>query len=259
MKVLDQFHIDNAEEYRNVLKEFNILFFGYGCKHKMLTKLFPRTKVINCYNMETYSIAETIKLHIIKTLKPKNPSVYTLMDANTFFNHMSKIIKRSDEILLILLNFRKDLTFLMNSNIRIVGTIEGVNIEMSYEDVYDYNFIFRDLTTYNAYTEEIMDINLDTEIKKVLVVENLMSSVSKKAANIFIETLKIFDVGVKIPFSELVKKVGKKFLITTITSIKNHLHEFIDHKVLKATKDGNLVIELSKSDVDKILLFDKKE
>lgn len=259
MNVLEQFHKDNAKEYNLILEDFNILFYGYGCKSRIIDKLFPRSIVLNCHNMNINDITTSLKNQIIKSIRPKNPAKYTLMEIMPFIKAINNLFTRENSFILVLINFRKEFTFLINSNIKVVCTVENVFLDLSQDDIHDYNFIMRDLTTFTPYSDEIVDINLDSEIKKLLVVENLLKSVSKKAGDLFIATIKTFEVNTRVTFSSLMTKVGKKFLITTLASMKDHLHEFFDHKIFKITNDGGFMIVLGKGDVEKILEMNKKE
>ncbi|ORD96022.1 hypothetical protein HERIO_2011 [Hepatospora eriocheir] len=159
-------------------------------------------------------------------------------------NTIAKIDKKLKKpLIIILINFDFSFTDLQNlSSIKIIGTIENIDTPIDYELVEQYNFIFRDLTTFENYTEEIIDVDLfSSKSENALKVFHSVPLLSKK---LFIELLILKNCFLNVLFD----KIKYKMMISKKSKIKELLNEFIDHGIVKINDDDKIVLNLNKDD-----------
>lgn len=218
---LINFHLSCKDEYFAILEQFNILFYGYGSKENVLSLLFPDAFI---FNMRFSSVASIIT-DILEEL-PYGSKIKTLKE-------LDKLLE-DKKIYCILNNFDFSCTEFQELNsIKIIGTVENLNFEFTQEDLIKYNFIFRDLTTFENYNEDIVDSEiLDNKIQNVkLIIGNL----SAKPKFVFKELLKIGNCTANLLFNN----VKKSLFLSKIQSLIELLREFTDHKIIKIT--GNAI------------------
>lgn len=252
--MLNKFHTDSADENDDILKHFNILFYGYGCKKKILTTMFPKAIIINCLFLKTDDFIALLKDQLRKTLNSKLRQNIQIKDIYKFMNACDCFLQKNNVfVTLVVLNFRFEFIFLQElQNIQLVATIENVYTTYSKDDIYDFNFIFRDLTTFLPYEKEIVDINLQSNLLCARNVIEIFNCVSKRSKNICLAILKNFKVQQKISYKDLLEKVAKKFLVSKINLLNDLLSEFYDHRVLK-NGNNEILINLSESTVKNVI------
>lgn len=246
---LINFHLDCKDEYHKTLQHFNILFYGYGCKISLLKKLFPLTRIINCIHTPTDAVLQEIQDVFIEQLKTNK-----LQRGFDFFENLEKYLeKRNKTLKIILINFDFNLHALKNKKrIKIIATYERLlNTEMY---INEYNFIFRDLTTFETYKLEIKGYNIQ-KTNKIEQVTNIVNSVSKKTRKVFLLILETYMNQNFVSFVDLMKKVGKKFLYTKISDLNQHLVEFYDHNIIKRKEESGFTFEITTK--EKIAILEK--
>ncbi|ELA42552.1 uncharacterized protein VICG_00304 [Vittaforma corneae ATCC 50505] len=231
-----KFHESCAQEYNELLKHFNLLFYGYGCKEKILERLFPKAKRFNMRFSSPKSIAEDLLLQGYGS-SPES----TINDIDNW------LASRGMMLCLVLLNFRvENREFSSLKNIKIIATIESIDIKFELEDLETFNFIFRDLTTFEDYEEDTIDIELlENRVQNVLMVLNNLSAKSKAAFKALLKqgsctTHTLYDA------------VKKDLFLTKSASLIDLLKEFVDHKIIKI-HENRIIIFLNKQEVKKVL------
>jgi len=232
-----EFHKKCTDEYRSLLGEFNILFYGYGCKRALLKEIFPEAFMYNMNDTTLRSILEDLNMNKICS---KQASSLVEMDL--------LLQKTGKTIILVLINF--DFSILDMSDlqsIRVVATLETIDLEVAIKDILAENFIFRDLTTFIPYTEETIMMNLaKNRIEDVITVARHMTP---KALVVFAELLKLGECT----NDSLFKVCMPKLMITRKQVIRELLSEFIDHKIVNIKEGGVLSLHLSKDQRQKLL------
>ena len=229
------FHLSCKDEYIELIKHFNLLFYGYGCKEELLKQIFPSAIVFNCNLMSLQVIWEEIYYEFAE-----NKKTVSLAALDDF------LFKEKRTVILILLNFNFDYYCFSNLKaIKIIGTIESIDINYSMEDIEKFNFIFRDLTTFLDYTDDILGFTLNNS--KVTNAFTVYKSVAFKCQKIF-KTI-IDKCITTIP--DLFNNVKKELLLTKKIQIKPFLAEFIENKILKMEGD-KISIMLNKTEIEKM-------
>lgn len=253
---LQTFHLDCQDEYLEILKEFNILFYGYGNKKTILKQMFRNALIINTVFYKQNEFIKDLKTKIYRCKHVKNSKELQTKDVFTFFEKLDELLKKENKtLILIILNFNKEFTFLQGLKaVKIIGTIEYILHDLTLDDINDFNFVLKDLTTFEPYEEEIKIIDCHINNKNKEAVLNVLANTSLKSRNMFLMVLKTFKNNELITFDELVKKIGKKYLITKIQKMKEHLNEFFDHEILKKKNENEFLINLSKTEIHDILI-----
>ncbi|ORD95094.1 origin recognition complex sub 2 [Enterospora canceri] len=228
-KLLD-FHLSCKDEYAMLLKKYNILFYGYGCKQNILKQLFPNTNIFNFRFQKTSNIIEELMLEGITT-------------HNNIYDIDNELAESGNVLTLIILNFNfSAFEFVNLKNIRIIGTLENIDFAITKQDIEQFNFIYRDLTTFENYAEETIDIDL--YFSKTTNALMVLESVSKKSKMIFCNLLKIGDCYL----NQLFNAVKIRLMISKKQMIVDLLNEFVDHGIVKIIGGTNLTINLNKKD-----------
>ncbi|KAF9765066.1 hypothetical protein NGRA_0010 [Nosema granulosis] len=225
MKLID-FHKSCKKEYNILIKHFNILFYGYGNKKKTLEMIFPNA------------------IHI-------NNKFYTYRDIVDYLNgvfdtrcstikEIDSIIEKENILILYNFNFREKTHFRDLKKIKLVFTLERID---DYVDVEDLNVIFRDLTTFEDYDEDLVDIeiNTDSQIKSLLKVVNNVPQNSRTVLKEILQTKKS-----KIDVNEVFELVKKPLMILSKNIIFNLISEFVDHDMLKLKDKTTIVVNIPK-------------
>lgn len=253
---LISFHKKCKIEYNELLEHFNLLFYGYGCKKKLLEFLFPDSIIINC---KFCSLAEAIDEIIRHTqaLSQKTISEYTKhRNINALLAKLDDAWKARDmQTRLIFLNFEfKELAPLSKTkNFKIIGTIEDTACLFSHYDVRSFNFIFRDLTTFVPYTDEIVDIALSRVANRVESTLHIYENVSKKAKQVFVEFLRLKSETKSVFLQDIFNSLRKKLLLKARSECQVLLSEFLDHQILKIRCNEEVATELTGTDVSMLL------
>lgn len=239
MKNYQDFHLKCKDEYNILLSEFNLFFYGYGCKQKMLILLFPNALLINCNFQTLNDLMQELQLQGETTCKN-----ILEFDEELYKNNKTRII--------ICINFNFSWVELKNLKaIRIVGTLENIDFSFTQTDIENFNFIFRELTTYENYTDETLGIDLYAN--KVSSVLQILNVVPKKSQLVFCILLKKGDCFL----NTLYEKIKKKLMLTKKQIILDLLHEFVDHGIVKVTNNSLFEIKLNQSEKKKLLSSDE--
>lgn len=219
---LIKFHESCKDEFVALLKSFNILFYGYGCKENLLARLFPESRI---YNMYFHSVQNIIDDLVLECAFDASTTTFSEID--------SQLKSRSESLLLILLNFTFGVADLKRSrSIRLIATVEQTNFTFTLDELKAYEFVLRDLTTFEDYADETSDMELTSS--KVDYTMQVVNSVSKNARRVFRDLIEIGNCSDLALFD----KVKFKMMLSRRSSLLNFLAEFIDHDIVKI-KDKN--------------------
>lgn len=237
-----EFHLKRKNEINILSCKFNIIFFGYGEKKKLINELFPDILSINCN-----------KKFDLDLFKEVYESITNMEIQKTIQRH--KLKERKNELKKICTSRLKYKILLFNPSISFLNLIKGIenlsilvchdNIDFKYTKrrFYQNKFTLFDLSTFIPYEDindeiESFDKNIAFDILKIL------SNVPKKTVNIFKEILylsikskfKVTGFIIKsVPFLEVIKE---KYLIMDINIINQYLIEFFEHKILNRVDEG---------------------
>lgn len=227
-KELLDYHLKLKEEFNEYLTSFNLLFYGYGCKKDLLSIIFPNVPI---FNGLTDSINDITEL-LCKNTKLKN-NKNKLLALNEKLKKEKKIQK------IIILNFCFDKFNVLNhfNSFRIIATIERINFTFSHQEIIDFNFIFRDLTTFIPYKENFIEKKQKLESDKLKTLENVFLNVQKQSQIVFIELIKLLNQNKTVYLKDLTDNLKSKLMHKEKSKYINLLTEFIDHKIVKINKE----------------------
>jgi len=233
---LDEFHRSCKDEYKELLKHFNLAFYGYGNKKRILKELFPSAIEFNMRFSTPKTIAEDL---VLQGYGGKANS--TLEDIDKW------LAKKKKTIQLVVFNFDFKCTEFRNlENIKIIATIENIDIKLELEDFELFNFILRDLTTFEDYDQDILDMELfDNKVSNVLMI---LKNLSPKSRAAFKELLEVGSCEIETIFN----KVKKALFLTKVSTLIDLLREFVDHKVIKI-HENKMNLMLNKDERAKVL------
>jgi hypothetical protein len=236
-KDLIDFHLSCKDEYNFLLNEFNLLFFGYGNKENVLSELFPEALQ---FNLRFYSLNE-----IISEICENNN-----LKAISFEEIDKKLHKKKLSLILILYNFNFSIFNNLHKfkNLKVIGTIENLNFDFTTADMHRNNFIFRDITTFEDYAEDIAYSEILEN--KTENLKTILSNLTEKSKLIFKELLQIGNCNLNTLFN----KVKKELFLSKTTSLIELIREFTDHKVLKIS-GNDITINLNKTEIAEILAY----
>lgn len=243
---LADFHLNCKKEYNVLIRSFNILFYGYGSKRTLLKRMFPTAIYLNCRTMSRHEILA----EIMDTVRRRSSLETQRVSRTSTIKDIDEAIgTRREKYKLIMANFDFSmLEFSGLKNFAILGTIEGVDIRFSLEDIERFNFIFRDLTTFDPYEEEIVGIHLGTT--KVEASFRVVTSVPRNSRVVLKEILLCNEDTVSL--GELFERTKRKLFLTSKTSVLSMISEFIDHGLLKIKNGTEVVICMSPAEKKEI-------
>ncbi|AFN83917.1 origin recognition complex subunit 2 [Encephalitozoon romaleae SJ-2008] len=243
---LTDFHLNCKKEYNVLTRSFNILFYGYGSKKPLLKKMFPTAIYLNCRTMGRHEILA----EIVDTVRRRSRLETQRVSKTSTIKDIDEAIgTRKEKYKLIMANFDFSmLEFSGLKNFAILGTIEGVDIRFSLEDIERFNFIFRDLTTFDPYEEEIIGIHLGAT--KVEASSRVVSSVPRNSRVVLKEILLCNEDTVSL--SELFERTKRKLFLTSKASVLSMISEFIDHGLLKIKNGTEVVVCMSPTEKKEI-------
>lgn len=233
---LIMFHERCRPEFYEILKSFNILFYGYGCKDALLARMFPEGRRYNMKFSSPRAVAEDLLLDGVHKGR------------GTALEDIDKSLSaRGKTLLLILLNFKPEgREFRHLRAIKLIATLEDVDFRFSLDDLAEFNFVLRDLTTFEDYTEEIFDMDItSSRAGSVLMV---VKSLSQKSKLVFREVLRLGNCTL----GEIFDVVKRPLLLSKQVSVVDLLHEFVDHKIIKVA-ENKIEIKLSEDDRKRVL------
>ncbi|KRH93341.1 Origin recognition complex, subunit 2, partial [Pseudoloma neurophilia] len=206
---LHDFHLSCTVEYTELLKKFNILFYGYGCKISLLNEMFPKANVIR----ELPGIIQEKKINILL-----NADLAEL-DAN----------------------------FLPKNNvICLLDTMDPTKINFSSFDLENLNFIMKDLTTYVPYSDQTVsktEKNMQNLIYNVsLRSKNLFKLFLQNLEKNKITTNKLLEIAKKdllINDKRVIRQLLSEFIDHKIIKLSNEEYTLIGKKdkILEYFKD----------------------
>jgi origin recognition complex subunit 2 len=238
---LESFHLSCRDELNVLLGSFNILFYGYGSKERMLKRLFPGSLVFNCRVLRVREILDGV----IEGVRRLHPEV-ELGTAGSIRDMDGLLSFRAEKLKLVLLNFDFEQMAELSGlrNIALVATVERTSITFSSEDVERYNFIFRDLTTYEPYSTEIHGIQLNAS--KSDAAASVIRNVSRNSRAVMEELLD--GEGAAVAIDELFERVKRRLFLRSKNAIFPLISEFVDHNILKLKDNAEIVVNLSLAD-----------
>lgn len=235
-KKLLSFHLNCQDEYNTLLNDYNLLFYGYGNKETIISQLFPSSLVFNMRFSSIDSIIEECEQNLTN-----NKKFSTLKDLDSF------LTKKCKKMIFALLNFDFNCTEFENlKSIKIIGTIEDIEFTFTQNDLLKYNFILRDLTTFEDYTDDI--IHFDVIDDKIQNAKMVIGNLSPKPKIVFTELLKLGNCSVNTLFDG----VKSLLFLSKIQTLLDLLREFIDHKIIKLV-GNNISINLTESEKKSVL------
>ncbi|KAI5150247.1 origin recognition complex subunit 2 [Enteropsectra breve] len=234
---LTEFLREQTKEMAELLHHFNLLIYGYGSKAELLTQMFPEALV---FDMQIYNFRDIIdELILAGNLSKRCASL----------NELDQILreeKKSQVIILKSFDFTKHECKNLR-NIRIIGTIEKIEAPLRSEDLADFNFIFKDFTTFLPYSEEIVD--LDLENNKISHTCMIMKNVTERANSLFVRILQ----KTCCTMAELFEEVKIPLMLKNKSSLYQPLSEFVSHGIMKITDSGEIILNLNSEEKKKIL------
>lgn len=201
---LIEFHRKCVPEYLEFLKNFNIMFYGYGDKFQLLNEMFPNANFINTFSKDL--LVNGINIICSFNFKKIDPA-----------------------------------TFPKNNTICTIDTMDPLQISLCDEDLEEFNFILKDLTTYVPYDYSTL------ENKKEISLKNLLQNISKRSNMVFKILVGLSEKNTVL-LSDLINTVKKEVFINDINTIHQLLSEFVDHKIIKY-KDGKIVLLMKKEKI----------
>lgn len=249
---LVSFHKACKEEYNELLEHFNILFYGYGCKKSLLKFLFPKGILINCRMYTLREILEEILrsrvlMELVSSLKKnRRKHIYLSLEGLDDACYKSGI-----KLTMVFLNFdfKQLLPFKNTRSFKIVGTLEEVYSNLGHREIEDFNFIFRDLTTFVPYYEDIAGTTLVETPNSVEGMVNIYENVPKKAKFVFLELLKLKKDMKNVYLVDIYNALKKKLLLKDKSECQILLAEFIDHNLIKVKGSEEIVFEFKNTEI----------
>ncbi|KAL6122886.1 origin recognition complex subfamily 2 [Nucleospora cyclopteri] len=232
---LIKFHFSLKNEFLDILEHFNILFYGFGCKQSLLQQLFPKAKIFNCKFYKLNQIMRELQLD-------------GTTEQNTMYDLNEELKTNGGSILFIFINFDFKWTELIGlKSIKIIATIENIQFDFTKNDIKSFNFILRDLTTYENYTEEAMDIDLfnSKKLNTLMIYKN----VPTKSKIVFANLLSLGSCDL----NDIFEKIKRKLMINKKKVVIEYLNEFIDHKIVSVKEETQIIINLNKNDITSLL------
>lgn len=237
---LIDFHLSCKRDFESILESFNLLFYGYGCKASLLARLFPDAKIRNLRLQSMTEIVDELILDGFHTNKNA-----TIEDIDR------RLCRDNESLTLVLLNFNFELFQLQNlKNIKLVGTVENIDFNFDLTDIRSFNFVFRDLTTFVSYTDEVLDINIASNKASTAIM--VIKSIPNKSKIIFMELLKLGNCSV----NDLYNKLKVSLMMSKKNTIVEALNEFIDHDIIKLREGNQITLKLNKEECKNVLESD---
>ena len=255
------FHRRCKWEYLQLLEHFNLLFYGYGCKRKLLEELFSGGILLNC---RFHGIREILQAILEHSSAPGYAELRKNVRRNTVETTMAKLgrlyQKDSRRETLILLNFDFKMLepLLLVQHFRIVGTIEDTLCRFSFEDIRRFNFVFRDLTTFVPYTDELLDMDVSGAHEKGRSIMSVYENVPRKSQLAVLGLLRLRQKTKKVYLGDLFSFIKKKMLLRAKSECQTLLAEFLDHKLVKIRRTEEVALDLTEAEIRRFAESQKK-
>lgn len=244
---LVDFHLSCKKELDMLTKSFNILLYGYGSKKSILMQMFPSAFYFNCRLQKPRDILMELIDRVARRSRKLHPpaSLRSVRELDRLIG------QRREKYKLIVANFDFDLMrdFCGLRNFAILGTIESVDVKFSYDDVERFNFIFRDLTTFRPYEDEIVGMQLRlTRTESAL---NVIRNVPRNSRIVLREILQLQADTVGL--DEVFEKTKKRLFLTSRSSLLLMISEFVDHRILRVRDNTEIVVNLPAAERRRLL------
>lgn len=236
-KKLVSFHKEIEEEYNQLIETFNIYAYGYGYKLDVLKDIFPGIFVIDFLDAETVMASRSLYEHF--SMEPRET------DLKKALRHINSLIRRDSARPIAILNAKKD-TLDKIENIKVV-LIQHRELYFSLDDLAQYNYVMRDLTTFVF--EERKRAGISVKIDETLNIYDCVGSLSRK---IFRIILKAAASRAEFSLREIFNKEKKKLLIVNYSSFREALSGFIDSNLL-IEKSGIAKLNLNKKELAELI------
>ncbi|OAG29421.1 hypothetical protein NEDG_00554 [Nematocida displodere] len=244
-KKLLAFHQGSASEYCEILKTFNIYAYGHGNKLPLLKELFPTALIVDCKESDFMLVGRSIYEYF--NVPPKDTEVKGIIQ------HVSTVVlDRPEEKMLILLNAKKDLLEVIHS-LKVV-LVQHREMYVSYNELIQSNFIFRDFSTFVL--EEKEQAGKSSKVSEVFNIYDCVGPLSRK---IFKLVLRAAASRAEFSLRDLFAKEKKKLLLVSFSSFREALSDFFDSKLLTETS-SICKLHLTKRDLAEVIdIIEKTE
>lgn len=238
-----EFHRGCAEEYRELIKHFNLYVYGYGRKTELLKEIFPEGLEVDFRDEEVVMAARSIYEYY--GITPKESGIKGAL------HHISREITReSTDKMILLFNAKKELLDRI-PNIKTV-LVQSRWLGFSHNELVKENYVLRDFSTFIF--ESKTKSKCSTKIDEIINVYDCVGPLSKK---IFRLVLKTTASKAEFSLRELFSKEKRRLLLVSYTAFREALAGFFDAKILTET-NGICKLHLPRKDLAEIIdLLDK--
>jgi hypothetical protein len=238
-KGLLDFHRAVSKEYREILKRFNILFYGVGRKNRLLEEIFPGSLILDG-SLSGQEMSHATCEYFGTEPRTGRGMRDTLEKVNGLFKS-----RRNKKVIVIMGYEKCDLCLRGLDNLRMVVTMEASFNKFPHEDLVECNFVCRNLSTLEAARRE------RGRRDKAEEAMNIYRCVGPRAQKVFKLVVAEALSGTGISLQKLFEREKKRLLIMRFSIFRNALLEFYDGKVLD-DRDGVTRVHLSKRDLLKL-------
>ncbi|KAK9719752.1 Origin recognition complex subunit 2 [Basidiobolus ranarum] len=281
-------HVQEAELLQNLHEQqffqwyfelksgFNILFYGFGSKRKLLNKFAQSyltdgaLLVVNGY-FPTISIKEILG-KIIEDVVQKNGSLGSpeeqISSIHEYFTSSNRAVER---LYLLVHNIdggslRTERVQTLLSvlaavpNVHLIASVDHINAALLWDTVKTarFNWVWHDITTYESYVVETsFENSLMVRQKDMSVrgVHYVLASLTSNAKGIF-RVLAEYQITMEsdgaagnkhelgLPYTSYYSRCREKFLVSSDLAFRAQLTEFRDHKIIhsKRSSEGTEIL-----------------
>ncbi|KAI5171336.1 hypothetical protein NEFER03_0695 [Nematocida sp. LUAm3] len=237
-KRLMEHHRATEEEYKELIKCFNIYAYGYGRKKEILKEIFKDSLVIDFLEDEAIISRELYEFFEVDPIETEVKQ--TLLDINRRIKeeHLDKI--------LILFNCRKEVIIEYPLRMRCI-LVQHRELYISYNELIEKRFILRDFSTFIFEKQKKKGNTM--RVSDVFNVYDCVGPLSKK---VFRLLLKVAAKKVEFSLREIFSKEHKRLLLVSYDAFKEALIGFFDAEIL-IEKDGVCKINVTKKELADII------
>lgn len=233
-----QFHRDTAEEYRNILKWFNLYIHGHGCKRKVLDEVFPKAYKLDLQDEEIIT-ANRMMYEYFKVPALGFSTISALIQIN-------KCITGSESKILIVYNATREI-FPYLGRIKTV-IVHHKGLYLPYTEFLSRSFIMRDFSTLENEAEE-----RDRITDKVEEVLNVYECVGPLSQRVFKILLRNALKRQKLSLQSVFQAHKRYLLLVSFSAFRAALNDFFDGKIIAEKGSGIQFVGLSQKALKRIL------
>ncbi|ORX94954.1 ORC2-domain-containing protein [Basidiobolus meristosporus CBS 931.73] len=262
--------------YFELKSGFNILFYGFGSKRKLLNKFAQSyltdgsLLVVNGY-FPTISIKEILG-KIIEDVVQKNGSLGSPEEQiSSIYEYFTNDNRPIERLYLLIHNIdggslRTERVQTLLSvlaavpNVHLIASVDHINAAMLWDTVKTarFNWVWHDVTTYESYmVETSFENSLMVRQKDMSVrgVHYVLASLTSNAKGIF-RVLAEYQISMEsdgasgnrhelgLPYTSYYSRCREKFLVSSDLAFRAQLTEFRDHKIIhsKRSSEGTEIL-----------------